>query len=85
MNLLPRKRIVADDNVGRGMELALLTLLFLGVGYGLDRWLNTKPVFMIALVLLGIVGQILRFRYAYEATMDQLEAERRRLSRSQRA
>jgi F0F1-type ATP synthase assembly protein I len=85
VNLLPRKRTVADDNLGRGIEFALLTVVFLGAGYGLDRWLDTKPAFTIGLVLVGLVGQALRFHYAYEVKMERLEAERREMARSQRA
>lgn len=77
MQLIPRKPINADDNLGRGMDLALVTLLFLGLGWGLDRWLGTEPVFMITLVLLAVVGQFVRMWYSYDAKMRQLEAERR--------
>ncbi|MCU1397837.1 MAG: hypothetical protein JWN62_946, partial [Acidimicrobiales bacterium] len=34
MDLLPRKqRTSSDDGLGRGMEFAILVLMFLGVGY----------------------------------------------------
>ncbi len=82
MHLIPRKSIDADDNLGRGMDLALATLIFLGLGWGLDRWLGTEPVFMIALVLLSLVGQFVRMWYSYDARMRQLEAERESAVRS---
>mgnify|MGYP006299309097 FL=1 len=31
-------------------------LLCLAVGYGLDKWLDTKPLFTIAFIILGIIG-----------------------------
>ncbi len=65
-----------DSALGRGMDVAIMTLLFLGVGYLLDRWLGTKPVFMIVLVLLALIGEFVRMRYVYEAQMQALEAER---------
>ena len=38
MRLVPRnKPIDADDNIGRGMDFALVTLVFLGIGWGIDR------------------------------------------------
>lgn len=77
MKLLPRKPIDADDNVGKGMDLALTVLLFLGIGYGLDRWLDTKPVFMIVLTLLAVVGKVAGMYYGFSATMERLESERR--------
>lgn len=76
MKLLPRKPIDTDDTIGRGMDLALVTLVFLGIGYGLDRWLGTRPVFMISLVVFAVVGQFAAMWYRYDATMRNLEAER---------
>lgn len=76
MKLLPTKRISTDDTVGKGMDLALSILVFLGIGYGLDRWLGTKPWFMVGMVLLVAVGQFVKLKYDYEGTMQRLEAER---------
>ncbi len=87
MDLLARKRVKpstrsnANEGVGRGMEFAILVLMFLGVGYALDRWLGTKPVFMIIMVVLALVGQFASMWYGYDARMKQLEAERRVTSR----
>lgn len=80
MKLLPRKPIDADDNIGRGMDLALVTLVFLGIGYVLDRWLGTRPLFMITLFLLAAVGQFVKLWFGYEAKMKLLEAERAEMS-----
>lgn len=77
MKLIPRKPINADDNLGRGMDFALVTLVFLGIGYGLDRWLDTKPAFMIGLVVFAVIGQFVKMWYAYDATMRELEEQRR--------
>jgi ATP synthase protein I len=89
MNLFPTKRNAssastpaapgarADDGLGRGMEFAIVVLAFLGVGYLLDRWFDTKPVFMIVLVVLSLVGQFASMWYGYDSRMQQLEAERR--------
>ena len=87
MKLLPRPvNINPDDNVGKGMDLALVVLLFLGVGYGLDRWLGTKPILMIVLTVLALVGKVAGMYYAYEARMrahdDEREAAKRAAPRS---
>ena len=66
----------ADDKIGKGIDVAVVTLAFLCIGYGLDRWLNTKPVFMVALVVLALIGEFLRFWYDYDARMKVLEAQR---------
>ena len=65
-----------DDKIGKGIDVALVTLAFLGIGYGLDRWLDTKPIFMIVLVVLALIGEFLRFWYDYDARMKVLEAQR---------
>jgi F0F1-type ATP synthase assembly protein I len=61
------------------MDLALVTFVFLGIGYGLDRWFGTRPVFIICFVLLALVGQFARMKYAYDATMRLHEQERGRM------
>jgi F0F1-type ATP synthase assembly protein I len=79
MDLIPKKPLQQPnpgDAIGRGMELALLTLLFLGLGYVLDRWLDTKPIFMIVLVVLALVGQFVSLKYGYEQRMKEHEQAR---------
>ena len=66
----------SDDGIGRGMEFAILVLMFLGIGYVLDRIFDTKPVFMIVLVVVALVGQFASMWYSYDARMKQHEAER---------
>ncbi len=58
------------------MEFAIVLVAFLGLGYALDRWLDTKPVFMIVLAVLSLVGQFASMWYGYDARMTQLEGER---------
>jgi F0F1-type ATP synthase assembly protein I len=68
--------LATDDKIGKGIDVALVTLAFLGIGYGLDRWLDTKPLFMVVLVVLALIGEFLRFWYDYDARMKVLEAQR---------
>ena len=58
------------------MDIALTVLLFFGIGFALDRWLGTTPLFMIGLTVLAAVGFFVSFKYQYTARMEQLEAER---------
>lgn len=78
MRLLPK--VIAkprpDDGLGKGMEIAVLLVLFLAAGYGLDRWLGTMPVFTIVLTVVAAIGQFVKIWYGYDARMSQLEAER---------
>ena len=76
MKLVPKKPVNPNDNLGRGIDMALVTLVFLGAGYVLDRVLGTRPVFTIVLVMLALVGQFVRMWYEYEATMKSHEAQR---------
>ena len=73
-----------DDKLGKGIDVALVTLTFLGLGYVLDRWLDTKPLFMIALVCLALVGEFVRFWYDYDSRMRVLEAQRAAASSSRK-
>jgi F0F1-type ATP synthase assembly protein I len=65
-----------NDSLGQGMDLALTVLLFLLIGFGLDSWLDTKPMFTIALVLLAAIGSGIAMYYRYAAAMKAHEAER---------
>ena len=67
------------------MDFALVVLVFLGIGYGVDRWLGTRPLFMIALVLFSVVGQFIKMYFDYTAAMQELEAERAQGSQAQRS
>ena len=67
---------VTDDRLGKSIDVALVTLVFLGAGWALDRWLGTKPIFMIAFVVLALIGEFVRFWYDYDARMKVLEAQR---------
>lgn len=71
-----------DDKIGKGIDVALVTLAFLGIGYAVDRWLGTKPLFMCILVVLALIGEFVRFWYDYDARMKVLEAQRASTSRS---
>lgn len=76
MKLTPRKPVSAESNVGRGIEFALAIALFLGLGYLLDHWLGTKPVFMIVLFFVGVIGEFATLWYRYEANMSALDQQR---------
>ncbi len=78
MKLFPTDLRVSrsDDAFGRGMDVALTVLLFFGIGFALDRWLGTTPLFMIVLTVLAAVGFFASIKYRYDARMEQLEAER---------
>lgn len=52
-----------------GWQLVASMLVCFGIGYGLDAWLNTKPVLTVVLSVVGvIVGLISFFRTAQSLT-----------------
>lgn len=66
----------SDDSLGRGMDVALTLLVFLGLGALVDRSLGIFPVFTISLMLFAAIGSFLRMKYVYDAAMERHEAER---------
>lgn len=81
MKVVPDRQKIAEaqqsgQTLGRGMDFALVVLVFLGIGYGLDRWLDTRPAFMIGLVIFSVIGQFIKMYYEYSANMHQHEQAR---------
>jgi F0F1-type ATP synthase assembly protein I len=78
MKLLPKNnRVNNEDALGIAIEFALITADFFGVGWLIDNWLGTVPVFMIVFTVLAAVGLFTKSKYRYDAKMDRLDAERR--------
>lgn len=77
MKLLPKQtRVDTQDSLGLGIEAAVITLLFLGVGYGFDWLFGTTPIFMIVFTVIGAVGLFAKWKYRYDDRMNELEAQR---------
>ena len=81
MKILPSQEKIAaaqrsDQTLGKGMDFALVVLVFLGIGWAVDSWLGTRPGFMIGLVLFAVVGQFIKMYYDYKAAMEAHAAER---------
>ena len=78
MKLLPKNnRVNSEDSLGHGMDAVIMLVLFLAAGFGLDSLFGTMPVFMIVMTLIGSVGLFAKFKYRYDARMDEHESERR--------
>jgi hypothetical protein len=72
-----RRHLHGEDALGQGLEAAVTLVLFLGLGYLLDRWLGTAPWFTVGMVGFAGVGVFVIMKAKYMARMEQLEAERR--------
>ncbi len=56
-------------------ELVVSPLILALIGYGLDRWLGTLPLFTILFAVVGLVGACIKIYYGYTSEMDQHDAE----------
>ena len=79
MDLLRQRRELNQglgDAFATAFEFAATTAIFLGLGWLLDRWLGTAPIFMIALTLFCVVGKSILMAAAYNEKMKRIESER---------
>jgi len=81
MKLLPspssaRHTMRADSTLGQGVDAALVVVVFLLAGLGLDRWLGTSPWLAIASFLVAMLGLFYTWKSRYSARMDELQAQR---------
>ena len=65
-----------DAGLGQGMEMTLTVALFLGIGWLIDSWVDTRPIFTLAFVIFAVAGQMVRMWFEYDARMKVLESER---------
>ena len=63
------------DGLARAFELAATPAIFAGLGWLLDRWVGTQPLFMILGFLFAIAGVGYMTWFRYEAEMKQHEAD----------
>jgi F0F1-type ATP synthase assembly protein I len=63
------------DGLARAFELAATPALFAGLGWLLDRWLGTEPLFMILAFFFAIAGVGYMTWFRYEAEMQEHEAD----------
>ena len=54
----------------------MFSAMLLGlVGYGIDRWLGTTPVFVVTLSVLGFIGAAVSLYYRFRFEMQALAEE----------
>jgi F0F1-type ATP synthase assembly protein I len=57
-------------------EFALSVLAFFAIGWLVDIWLGTAPLFMIVGFLVGVVANFVRLWYLYDNAMRSEESKR---------
>ena len=62
------------NGLAQAFEMAVIPVLFGLAGYALDRIVGTRPVFTIALGVLGLVGVFVRAYYWYMAAAEKADA-----------
>lgn len=63
------------DAMSRSFELALVPVVFGGLGWLVDRVLGTSPTFVIGLAVFGVIGTVVKFWIGYDLEMKRHEAE----------
>jgi F0F1-type ATP synthase assembly protein I len=59
------------DGLAQAVEFVLAPLLFGAVGALVDRWLGTRPTFLLLLGTFGLVGMFVTVYYRYKAEMER--------------
>jgi F0F1-type ATP synthase assembly protein I len=60
--------------MGRGTELAITPLVFIGLGWLIDQWLGTRPIATLVVAFIGITGTFVKVWYGYDNDMRAAEA-----------
>jgi hypothetical protein len=76
LDVSQRRELSRDLNRQSGsFELALVPLVFGGLGLLLDRWLGLMPLFTLLLLVVGAIGVAAKLWLGYDQEMRQHEAE----------
>jgi len=62
------------EALSRAFELAATPAIFAGVGWLLDRWVGTAPLFLIVFFFFAVAGVGYMTWFKYEAEMKEHEA-----------
>jgi F0F1-type ATP synthase assembly protein I len=80
VQLIPQPRQLNQafgEALARAFEFSSTVAIFCLIGFAIDRWLGTTPVFMITLFVVVLIGQTIRLWYSYGAAMRVHEEARR--------
>jgi F0F1-type ATP synthase assembly protein I len=64
-----------NDGLARALEIVLSPLILGFAGSGIDRWLGTRPWFMIVLGAVGVAGVFAKLWLGYDRDMRAEEAK----------
>jgi F0F1-type ATP synthase assembly protein I len=66
---------LGDDVAARGFELVGAPVIFAAIGWFLDRWIGTTPLFTIVLALFALAGSAYMLWFKYDEQMKAHEAD----------
>jgi F0F1-type ATP synthase assembly protein I len=69
------------DALATAFEFAATVAIFFAIGYGLDRWFGTTPVFMVVLFLFALIGKSVKLFFTYSADLERDVEARREAAR----
>lgn len=61
------------EALARGFEMALTPAIFGGLGFALDKWLGTSPIFLLVLLVFSFAGMFVRAWIGYDTEMRRHE------------
>lgn len=73
---LPHRRALSNgfgNAMGTATELALTPAIFGFLGWLLDGWLGTEPLFLVVLVVFAFAGMLVRAWLGYDKAMREQE------------
>ena len=72
----PRPAENSAGGLGHGAEMAFGVLVFFLIGFAIDYFAGTTPLFMIVMTVFSCVGHFVKMWFGYDSQMKRLEAER---------
>lgn len=66
---------LGDDVAARGFELVGAPVLFALLGFALDRWIGTTPLFTVLLAVFALAGTSYMLWFKYDEQMKAHEAD----------
>jgi len=72
----PRAVENSAGGLGHGAEMAFGVLVFFLIGFAIDYFAGTTPLFMIVMTVFSCVGNFIKMWFGYDIQMKRLEAER---------
>jgi F0F1-type ATP synthase assembly protein I len=72
----PRPAENSAGGIGHGAEMAFGVLVFFLIGFAIDYFVGTTPLFMIVMTIFSCVGNFVKMWFGYDTQMKRLEAER---------